>query len=517
MPTTTAGPTARREDAPEVTTPAALRDDLMAASFTVADLQQLWGEVAGGALARGHRLPARRALVGRRDPLSVLARLFVLGDAVTAADLETALPRTTVEGARALGLVEIEGETVQPLLDLRPYSMVDGGGGADWWILSDLGEQSVRGPLREDHVLGVGGASLTLARLQLPDPVGSVLDLGTGSGIQALHASRYADHVVATDISARALELASVTAEINGVSIETRLGSLFEPVRPGERFDRVISNPPFVVTPRVEGVPAYEYRDAGLVGDALVQAVVAGLPDVLAPNGIAQLLGNWEYRDGDDGLDRVRSWVDGAGLDAWVIERERLDPSAYAETWIRDGGTRPGTEQFEHLHTAWLDDFEARGVTAIGFGYLLLRAPAARPTLARYEVVTTSAADDSGALGAHLAACLAIHDWQETLDDEELTAAHLVVAPDVTEQRHLWPGDEHPAAIDLRQGAGFGRSVPLDTALAGFVGACDGELPVGRIISALASLLDVSEHALRADLLPAVRRLLDDAMLLPAA
>src|SRR5690606_34918719 len=132
-----------------------------------------------------------------------------------------------------------------------------------------------------------------------------------------------------------------------------RQGSLFEPVA-GERFDRIVSNPPFVITPRAQGVPEYEYRDGGLVGDALVEQVVAGAGAHLEPGGVAQMLGNWETRDGVAGLDRVRAWVDASPvpLDAWIVEREELDPIRYAETWIRDGGTVPGSSEFDRLLTA---------------------------------------------------------------------------------------------------------------------------------------------------------------------
>ena len=66
----------------------------------------------------------------------------------------------------------------------------------------------------------------------------------------------------------------------------------------------------------------------------------------------------------------------------------------------------------------------------------------------------------------------------------------------------------------LRQGGGYGRMITLDTGLAAFVGACDGELPAGAIIDALAELLGVDEAALAAELLPAARELIDDGMLL---
>ena len=48
------------------------------------------------------------------------------------------------------------------------------------------------------------------------------------------------------------------------------------------------------------------------------------------------------------------------------------DPPLYAETWIRDGGTRGG-DNFDRMAEAWLDDFEERGVTAVGFGYVTNR------------------------------------------------------------------------------------------------------------------------------------------------
>lgn len=495
----------------------ALRSDLTAAGYRVDAVRALWGPEADAALHRGRRLPAIRALdrVGS-TPVATLARLFLLGLPVSTTELQLALPSLGGAGAETLGLVSLVDDRAVPLLDLRPYSFADSRGPGEWWIASDLGELATGAPLRLDHVLGVGGASLTLAGLQLPGRARRALDLGTGSGIQALHAARGADQVVATDISARALELTRFNASLNELAVETRLGSLFEPVR-GDRFDRMISNPPFVITPRDADVPDYEYRDGGLIGDGIVEAVVRGVGDVLTIGGIAQLLGNWEYRATEDGLDRVRRWVDASGLDAWVIEREQQDPSLYAETWIRDGGTLPGTPEFDALHEAWLRDFEARGVTGVGFGYLLLRRPDPERgvTLRRFERLHGALGDTTVNLGKHLQDCLDGHDWQVARDDTALLTARLAVAPDVTEQRHHWPGDADPAAMDLRQGGGFARTTQLDTALAAFVGACDGELAVGQIIAAIASLLDADEAALREDLLPRVRRLIDDAILLP--
>ncbi|MGH3705068.1 MAG: DUF7059 domain-containing protein, partial [Agromyces sp.] len=374
-----------------------LRADLADADFTVAALEELWGEDAAAALHRGERVPARRVLDARRREhgasagLATLAELFVLGVPVPRDELADALVGLGVEGAIELGLVGDVGDdggsgrraTVRARLDLRPYAFTDAYGTEEWWILSDLGELALGHALGEHHVLGVGGASMTLSGLMLPTPAKRVLDLGTGCGIQAMHASRFAERIVATDISERALEIARLNLVLNGIGgVELRLGSLFEPVA-GERFDRIVSNPPFVITPRIEGVPEYDYRDGGMVGDALVEAVIRGAHDHLEPGGVAQLLGNWEYRgegastggpagaSASDGLERVGDWA--VELEHWVIEREVQHVTEYAETWIRDGGTRPGSAEFDRLYDAWLDDFAARGVERVGFGYVLLR------------------------------------------------------------------------------------------------------------------------------------------------
>ncbi len=487
---------------------AALADDLAAAGYTATALRAAWGPLGDAGLGRGIRHTAVRALGDRDDALATLARVLGLGISQSAAAVDAALPRCGSAGLLALGLARADAGMLVPAALVRPQEWSDGEGDGEWWVASDLDEATLGGPLPEGHVLGVGGASLTLAGLQLPRRARRVLDVGTGCGIQALRAARTADEIVVTDTSARALAFATLTLRLNGIdAVGVRQGSLYEPVA-GEAFDRIVSNPPFVITPRRAGVPVYEYRDGGAVGDALVARAITGAADVLAPGGIAQLLGNWEYRAEQDGLDRVRGWVAEASvpLDAWIIERERLDPLAYAELWVRDGGTAPGSPAYAALVDAWLDDFEQRGVTEVGFGYVLLRRPAdGVPTLDRYERVATTG--DAGGLGADLDRALTVHDLLARWDDDHLAAATFTVAADVTEARHFVPGNEDPSVLELRQGRGFARSLAVDPALAALVGACDGDLSVGALSDAIAHLLEVDAEALRRDILPRVRDL----------
>jgi hypothetical protein len=502
-----------------------LRADLLAADYTSDVIRRHCGGEAEAALRRGNRVPARRGLASAgASPAATLARLFLLADAVSAEELTVALPTLTESGAVQLGLIAPVDDApgrYRARLDLRPYSTIDTTGAVSWWIVSDLGELAVGGPLDAGHVIGVGGASTTLSTRIPTTETDRVLDLGTGSGVQSLHAWRQARQVVATDISVRALDCARITLRLNGVplgdpGVQLRHGDLFAPVF-GERFDRIISNPPFVITPRRVGVPQYEYRDGGRVGDGIIEEVIRGAADHLTPGGTAHLLGNWEYRGGlsGDGLTRVQAWVEAAGLEGWVIERERQSPAEYAETWIRDGGTRVGSPEFEALAEQWLDDFAERGVTAIGFGYVVLRRPH-DPSTSRW-VRTEAHYDPLGSapsgIGDHLMAGFGAHDELALLDDDALLARHLRVASDVTEERHQWPGAEGPTVIRLRQGGGFARVIEADAALAGLVGASDGELSLGQIIGALADLLEVEEETLVAELLPRVRELVIVGML----
>jgi len=491
--------------------------------WTVDAIAELVGERAVRALDREQLVPARLAARADGSRASLLTRLFALGDTLTVAEVSRALPTLGLEGAVASGLVLVGDErreahdpqahdpdsrhadaggsdAVRAAVDLRPYES-----DRQWWVASDLGESVTGHRLAEDHVLGIGGASLTLASITMRRPVGRVLDLGTGCGIQALHAATHAESVVATDISQRALACAAFNAALNEVALDLRLGSMLEPVE-GEQFDLVVSNPPFVITP--PGAPSFEYRDGGMAGDGIVGSLVSNVGSVLAPGGVAQMLGNWEIRDGWS--DRIEEWIAASPvpLDAWVIQRDLLDAAEYAETWLRDAGVVPerGRAEFDAAYEAYLADFDRRGVKGIGFGMVLLRRAVGAPTLRRLEEFEGPLPTP---MGPHLLAAMDAHDWLEATNDAELLDARLTAAPDVTRETYGRALAADPEHILIRRGGSFGRAVRADTALAGFVGACDGELAVGQILAGLGALGVEAGH-----LPPAVRDLVRDGFLL---
>ncbi len=480
---------------------ARVRDVLAEIDYTVDGVRELLGERATAALDRNETTPGRAAAEGDA-PLAVLTRLWPLQLPVSRAAAERILPLPAlVDG----GILEVDGDEVRARVDVRPYADEVG----DWWVVADLtpGLDGSRAPIPDDHVLGVNAASSTLAQLTVRRPVGRALDLGTGCGVQSLHLGRHCTEIVATDVNRRALAMASITARLNGMEVDLREGSLFGPVA-GERFDLIATNPPFVVSPGGRHV----YRDSGLAGDEVSRRVVTEGAGHLTDGGMLQALANWMHVRGSDWRERVGGWVASTGCDAWVIQREVQDPAEYVELWLRDSGDagRPG---YAAKYAAWLAWFDANDVDGIGFGWVALRASGRLDPVVRLEEWPHAVEQPLGpAVGSWFDRCEAVR-----LDDRELLARRWVVAADVVQEQIGRPGDEDPEHLVIRQRHGLMRAVEVGTAEAGLVGACDGSLPLGAIVPALAQLLAVDAEALRIDLLPRVREFIADGFLMPVS
>lgn len=566
-----------------------LRADLAQSGWGVESVEALLGPVAAAALQRELRAPAlrvvRRALAAGAGAtrasaastssdrpslatgaantssaanapqgsdvagykVAVLTALFMLGEPVGAAALETALPRTGVAGALTIGLVvptqSASGEQrYAPAVDLRPHEAEDAHGSVRWWVASDLGELVTGQALAPDHVLGIGRAGLTLAALTPRKPVETALDLGVGCGIQTLYLLRHVRQVVTTDISTRALEFTAFNVALAGVDsarVQLRQGNLLEPVA-GQRFDLIVSNPPFVITPpsvRQAGLPLMEYRDAG---GPILPALVRGLEDHLNPDGVAVMLGNWEHREGTSWRTSVNQWI-GKSLDAWIIQREVQDPVEYAAMWLRDGGLTPERSgvAFENALAAWQEDFDSRQVSGVGMGYLVFHAPGSvgdasaapgaasegqaspeEPASAAPGAAATSTpgavvepwrvleevpTSGQGALGEHVAQVIAAHEALRGLDDAQVAALKLRTASGLSKEESLTPTPV-PTAPVIRQAEGFGRVIAVGMPEVALLSASDeGLLTVAQIAAAVASLTSEDPAAVLADMVAATR------------
>ncbi|WP_216895432.1 DUF7782 domain-containing protein [Nocardia alni] len=408
-----------------------LRAALTRARYDADTLLAVLGDDAHTALGRSEPVPVRRA-VRDAGELGTLVRLLLLGDPEPESAVAAALAPLDLDRAVAAGLLERDGDRIRAALDLRPLDL----GGGTRWVISDLDDSLQRRTLTAEHVLGVGQASLSLLRATPTAPVDSVLDLGTGCGVQAVHAAGYARAVTGTDVSARALWLAQATAALNELDIELLEGSWFEPVA-GRRFDRVVANPPFVVGPaRVE----HTYRDSGLALDGASELVVSQAPALLKPGGLATMLASWVHVDGQDWQARVSSWLPDHGVDAWIVQRDIADPALYVGTWLRDAGLDPRDPAAQERAEAWLAAFDAAEVEGIGFGFVYLRAIDGPTELLAEDL--THAFDDP--LGAEASAYFDRSAWLRTVASDPglaWSAPFAVEAATALERVYL-PGEQ---------------------------------------------------------------------------
>jgi methylase of polypeptide subunit release factors len=120
-----------------------------------------------------------------------------------------------------------------------------------------------------------------------------VLEIGVGSGVLSIGALKAgAVHVTALEINPRAKNYAGFNILANGLEgkIEIRDGDvkdIWKPVR-GDRFDYIISNPPFEPTP--EGMTHYLHSGAGIWGLDFVEAIFQELENHLTATGHAQIV-----------------------------------------------------------------------------------------------------------------------------------------------------------------------------------------------------------------------------------
>jgi release factor glutamine methyltransferase len=126
------------------------------------------------------------------------------------------------------------------------------------------------------------------------------LDVGTGTGAIALSllAEQGVAQAVATDVSAGALALAAENAARLGLAgrLELRAGSVYAAVGPDERFDVIVSNPPYIAAAEratlATEVVDWEPESAlfgGVRGLDVVEPIVRGALDRLARPGLLAL------------------------------------------------------------------------------------------------------------------------------------------------------------------------------------------------------------------------------------
>jgi hypothetical protein len=477
-------------------------------------VRELLGEHFLGFLA-GSEVPALLRRTEGGTPLCSLVRLFLAGTPVDRRSAETALAPLGLEEVVRAGLVADDGVRVRGRVRLRPYE-ADGHQfvvASDAWAALPPGNRD-GGTVAPDHVMGVGASSAMLARMTIRNDVGRALDVGSGSGVQALHASLHAREVITTDVNPRALQFARFTLGLSGVAnVKTREGDLFSSV-PGERFGLIVSNPPYVISPESR----LAFRDGGLEGDGICRRLVREAPAHLEEGGFCQLLANWVHPVGGDWKDRLTEWFEGTGCDAWVIQRSTEDVEQYAVGWVLHGepdGPDPDTQA--RVLDEWMAYYERLGIERVGFGLITMRLRAGGPPFVRFEDLRH---DPGHACGDDIARSFELRDWLDSLgSDDKLLDSRLAVAPDVHLHRDLVASARgfEARASELRRGTGLGRQGLVDEHGARVVGGCDGTTTLRSLLGDLSSALVTDTDAVISSALPIVRSLVEQGFLLPGA
>lgn len=311
----------------------------------------------------GQFLPAEEVVAAaegvRRGPvrLATLVRLLALGATVSRAQARRALHPLSLEDLASAGIVEADGPGVRAPVRVLAYEGL--------LLIGDRVEIESR-----DMVRALYGASSTNSAALTPrDPARSMLDIGTGSGVQALLASRHCEHVVGIDVNPRAIEFARNNAQMNCVANATwHVGDYFEPVD-GERFDLIVGNPPYVVSPDRD----FTYRDSDRDGDELMAGLCRDVSEHLEEGGLGILVCEWPHATEADWAAAPRRWTTAGGCDSIVVCGSTNDPFDHALGWNRPPNRRLAPAELNRVITRWHTHCRQTGIGAISSGVVVLR------------------------------------------------------------------------------------------------------------------------------------------------
>ena len=388
--------TPRSDDSKAITT---LREVLDRAPFTGEAIRAALG-TEDEVLSRSRDIPVHLRRLRDRGTFGALVQLFVLNVPVPTDLMREALAPLALEAAEQMGIVRRDGNVVRPLVRLVPHD--------ELIVASDL--RLVAGQeAPHDHVPGVHRPTVTLARLTVRTPVKRGLDLGTGNGVEAILMRPHVEHVIGSDVNARAIEFARFNGHLNRTpDIDWRVGSWFEAMR-NETFDVIACNPPYVISPATQ----YIYRDSGMEGDSVSEQVVREVAAHLNEGGFGTVTVSWAADPDDEEAKPVRRWVEGTGCDAWILHYRTEDPLTTAKNWNEQDAVDP--DEYGKVLDEWLAYYERLGITGIAYGAVVLRRRTASQNWVRVDPLQGGRLDVAS---DHIRRVFAAADDLQTVSDD---------------------------------------------------------------------------------------------------
>ena len=479
---------------------ARIREVLAAAEFSeVGVFRHLQSE--DNVRVEPREIPRLLKMTRQGTPLDVFIRLFLIGVEVTIDEACAAVSPMDLGSWLDVGLVTAAGKTVRAPLRIVPANQM--------LVAFDPSTRHAETEARPDHVHGMGMSSINLMNGAIRRRVDTTLDLGTGCGIQGMMCARHSRRVVATDINPRALNITRFNAMMNGLdNIEVREGSRFDSVG-GERFDLVLVNPPFAISPD----NLFLFRDGGMAGDGFVRALLTEAPAYLTEGGFCQMTAQWAHMRGEAWQARLKRWFNGSGCDAWVVRLKTQNPETYAANWISE------TEKLAPLDYAkkwndWIAYFDDRGIEAVSTGMIVLRRR--RASDSGFWVT-----EDAESIGEHAGEAFyngfLLRDFLAMTPDDELLGLAFKLSSEVRIDQFVRPSSPGWQAekIVLRHTRGIHYAGNLDGLMIGLLGRCDGKTPLGSLVDELAGSMGTDRGDIMASVLMVMRNLIERGVVLP--
>jgi len=436
------------------------------------------------------------------SPYNILVQLFWLGRSVSEQALRRNLPDLDIEGLEGIGLLTRQNGAIRSVVKLGPYH--------ELLMASDF-EPGIHGDLSADHVLGVSAASLSLANVTIRRKVKTVLDLGSGAGIQAFLAAGHAEHVIGTDTNPRALNFAKFNAKLNDIdNIEWLQGSLYEPVAE-QKFELIVSNPPFVISPESRFI----FRDTNLPGDSLSEQVVCGVGERLTEGGFGCILFNWHHKNEEDWDCRPQSWASNTGCDGWLISFKSTDPLTYAADWLQTSVGQNSPDYGRYLDE-WMAYYEQMGIRRISAGTMVMRRRSGQANWFRSHILDKGRS--MGSSGGQIERIFAAEDLLQALDDDRQLLEQRLLFDEHHLLRHeLRVEEDHWSVCSERLYASNG--VPfagnVDMYVANLLAGCNGQRTLRELLEEVAGRAKTNPEKLLPTCLKVVQNLMRSGFLTP--
>jgi len=297
-------------------------------------------------------------------PLNQVISLFVLGLPGNRDSIEQALDAENIDILCRIGLCTLEGNILHANFTLLPFE--------DLLIATDKVFINVDDFIKDEYlssdnlVWRLDKTSYIMARGLVRAPCKTALDLGCGSGLQALLLSHYAEKVTGVDINPRAVNLAKFNTRLNGIgNVEFVCGDLYQPVV-DRKFDMIVSNPP-----SAPGLVKAWNREGGISGRELVDEILAGVKEHLEYGGICQSTLHLGFNEDKDIIFWLNRSLPEKDFKCLVIEHadqkdavEYCLQEAYQKSGPRDYAT------FQRTYQIYRAGLKASGIEWVRFGLL---------------------------------------------------------------------------------------------------------------------------------------------------